>query len=60
MVKLSAKSDEPKKEHKKLIFRTFCESFAKTGLKSLVNSGFPAGTVEMVIARIRALTHEFG
>ena len=56
MVKLNAKSDEPKKGHKKLIFRIFCESLAKTSLGSLVNSGFPAGTVEIVFARGRALT----
>ena len=41
----------------KLIFRIFCELLTKTYLESLVNSGFPECTVEMVIARLRALTH---
>ena len=51
------KLNEPKKQAKKLIFRIFCELLAKTYLESLVNSGFPECTVEMVIARLRALTH---
>ena len=42
---------------KKLIFRIFCELPAKMGSGSQYLCGFPDLTVEMRVARYRALTH---
>ena len=54
---LCLKSTSQKNRRKNRIVRIFCELFAKMRLGSLINRGFPEGTVEMREARRRALTH---
>ena len=53
---LCLKSTSQKNRRKNRIVRIFCELFAKMRLGSLINRGFPEGTVEMREARRRALT----
>ena len=54
---LCLKSTSQKNRRKNRIIRIFCELLAKMRLGSLINRGFPEGTVEMREARRRALTH---
>ncbi len=54
---LCLKSTSQKNRRKNRIIRVFCELLAKMRLGSLINRGFPEGTVEMREARRRALTH---
>ena len=57
---LCLKSTSQKNRRKNRIIRIFCELLAKMRLGSLINRGFPEGTVEMREARRRALTHVLG
>ena len=54
---LCLKSTSKKNRRKNRIIRIFCELLAKMRLGSLINRGFLEGTVEMIEARRRALTH---
>ena len=54
---LCLKSTSQKNRRENRIIRIFCELLAKMRLGSLINRGFPEGTVEMREARRRALTH---
>ena len=56
---LCLKSTSQKNRRKNRIIRIFCELLAKMRLGSLINRGFPEGTVEMREARRRALTHAY-